>query len=65
MKIDVLGNTAEVLVNRSDYGANGEYGVSLNNPDTTVDEIAVKCTDGLLHCRVPLEQRFGVGRWLE
>ena len=41
VKIDMLGNIAEVLVERSDHGAKGGSGVMFNNPDTEVDNIAV------------------------
>ena len=38
VKIDMLGNIAEVLVRRSDHGEKGGSGVALNNPGTKVDD---------------------------
>ena len=35
-----------------------DLGVIFNNPDTKVDDMAVQCTDSLLHCGVRLKQLF-------
>ena len=41
VKIDVFGNIAEVLVERSDHGAKGGARVKLDHSSTKVDEIAI------------------------